>query len=385
MRPLILALLMLCACSDGSGPGDEPEDVFRQISLGEYNACAVVESGAGYCWGGRSDDNPGPGSVPARYGGDRLFRQLSPSIGTFSDYICGLTTDVGTLCQGTFLVNIDAAGTISSTLAPLANDIPLDTIATGTTHLCGLTDAGVAWCWGDFNAGVRGTVVTDDAGWNLEPNLVGGGLTFTIIGAGIDNTCGMTAAGAVYCWGAAERLGAPSAPLDGTAASCGQITPCAPTPVRTELPTAAKSLFVGAFTSCAVTVAAGLWCWGATYDDGTTSATPLHTQAPPGVASIALGTRHACMLTTAGDAYCLGHNELGQLGTGETGDVQSSPVRVTGDLRFASLSAGSDATCGVTTGGLLYCWGSNEFGQLGRGDVQHSPTPVRVQLPAAAI
>jgi alpha-tubulin suppressor-like RCC1 family protein len=65
------------------------------------------------------------------------------------------------------------------------------------------------------------------------------------------------------------------------------------------------------------------------------------------------------------------------------GDAQPTPVRVAGDLHFTSLSAGWDATCGITAAGLLYCWGSNEFGQLATGGRQNSPTPVRVRLPAA--
>lgn len=261
MRPMILALLMLSACSDASGPGDESDDPFRQVSVGETRVCAVGESGAGYCWGLAFDDPARSDSVPVRYGGDRSFRQLSPANGIFGDYTCGLAADAGTLCQGSFLVNIDVGGLISSTLAPMANDVPLDTIATSSTHFCGLTDAGAAWCWGDLNAG------------------------------------------------AGERLGAPTAQLETSAESCGQIPPCAP---------------------------------------------------------LALGDQHACMLTTAGEA----------------GDYQSTPERVDGDLRFTSLSAGRDTTCGFTAAGLLYCWGSNEFGQLATGDRQNSPTPVRVR-PAA--
>jgi alpha-tubulin suppressor-like RCC1 family protein len=370
MRPMILALLMLSACSDGSGPGDKSDDPFRQVSVGDSRVCAVVESGAGYCWGRAFDDYARSDSVLARYGGDQLFRRLSPANGTFGDYICGLAAGAGTLCQGFFLVNIDAGGLISSTLAPVANDVPLDMIATSSTHFCGLTEAGAAWCWGDFNAGV------------LLPNLVQGGLTFTSIGAGVVHTCARTAAGAVYCWGADVRLGAPSAQLETSAESCGRIPPCAPLPVQTELPAAAQALFVGPTGSCAITVAAELWCWGLTFDDGATSVTPHQMAIPAEVGSVALGDQHACMLTTTGEAYCLGWNDRGQLGTGEAGDYQFTPVRVAGDLRFTSLSAGWDTTCGVTAAGLLYCWGSNEFGQLATGDRQNSPTPVRVRLPA---
>lgn len=42
-----------------------------------------------------------------------------------------------------------------------------------------------------------------------------------------------------------------------------------------------------------------------------------------------------------------------------------SPVQVDGGLRFTSISAGSDHTCGVGSDGSIHCWGDNEYGQLG--------------------
>ena len=54
------------------------------------------------------------------------------------------------------------------------------------------------------------------------------------------------------------------------------------------------------------------------------------------------------------------------------------PGAVPGGLTFRTLSAGDYATCGVTTRGVAYCWGHNEFGQLGDGTTTFSSVPVRV-------
>ena len=57
----------------------------------------------------------------------------------------------------------------------------------------------------------------------------------------------------------------------------------------------------------------------------------------------------------------------------------ATPVEVTGSLSlyFAIVSAGSRHTCGVT-GGAVYCWGDNAFGQLGNSWTTSSSVPVNV-------
>lgn len=73
-----------------------------------------------------------------------------------------------------------------------------------------------------------------------------------------------------------------------------------------------------------------------------------------------------CGLTAAGRAYCWGENEWGEVGDGTT-ESRPDPVAVDGDLIFAQLTAGSAHTCGVTTARDAYCWGWNYEGELGDG------------------
>lgn len=384
-RRLASALLVLvAACSDGTGP-DPDTDLFRQVSVGDHRVCALVKSGAAYCWGRAFDDPVQSDSVPTRYGGDLLFHQLSSAQGIFGDYVCGLSSTGGILCQGVLLVGYDFGYFISEALAPLAHQIAVDTLASSSTHFCGLTSAGAAWCWGDLNVGVRGTGMPEGSNWSLDPNQVAGGLTFTSIGAGISHTCGSTADGAVFCWGTGSRLGAPSAELDPSSDNCGLsiqgAEPCAHAPVQTELAAPARALFVGPSATCAVTTSGELWCWGHLFGEETETAAPRHVGAPAEVLSVAMGSEHGCILTTAGQAYCLGLNNVGQLGSGTMGPAQNVPVAVAGDLRFTTLSASSYTTCGLTAGGALYCWGGNELGQLGTGDRAPRAAPVRVRLP----
>ena len=60
-----------------------------------------------------------------------------------------------------------------------------------------------------------------------------------------------------------------------------------------------------------------------------------------------------------------------------------SPLEVTAlGAPAEAASLGHGHTCALTAGGLLWCWGWNEYGQLGDGTVLESVWPLLVQTPA---
>jgi alpha-tubulin suppressor-like RCC1 family protein len=99
-------------------------------------------------------------------------------------------------------------------------------------------------------------------------------------------------------------------------------------------------------------------------------------------AVVSAGAGHTCAVTTTGAAYCWGENAGGQLGIGAASASHNTPQPVAGGHSFRMISAGFNHTCGVTTAGELYCWGSNNQNQLGDGSTTPRPAPVLIPVPS---
>lgn len=82
------------------------------------------------------------------------------------------------------------------------------------------------------------------------------------------------------------------------------------------------------------------------------------------VDALAGGEQHACALLDGG-VMCGGANGAGQCGDGTTSVNTAGPVAVLLPARAASLYAGLNNSCAITTTGEIYCWGESNAGQLG--------------------
>lgn len=103
--------------------------------------------------------------------------------------------------------------------------------------------------------------------------------------------------------------------------------------------------------------------------------------------SVSVGEDHTCGIKTTGVAYCWGSNQYGQLGVGSTdttcadGDARVPcalrPTVAAPGLSFLSISAGSRFTCGIMSTRAAYCWGANDENQLGDFS-SGGPSPVLI-------
>lgn len=142
------------------------------------------------------------------------------------------------------------------------------------------------------------------------------------------------------------------------------------------------SIAVGALHSCA-TLDDNSWaCWGwndaAQFGSGDRdgSLTPRFASTVE-LSSISAGGQHACGHGPGG-LYCWGNNFDGRVGDGTTID-RLVPTLISGFPSVGSLAVGGGAgTSCLISGGSVYCWGQNQWGQLGDGTTEDRLSPTMV-------
>ena len=309
---LLVSLTSLSA--DPSRAQPVPLTGVTDLAVGETHACVALQSGGAMCWGG--------GGGPAL----RLGRATSGRAAAPVDLLPQQLSDV-------------AAGYVS----------------------CAVTSAGALFCWGHNSSHVLGTQGGDTAVPTPVVGFANGGVAR--VSTGSLHTCAITTAGAVVCWG------------DNSHGQVGDGTlNVRPTPVAvTGLSAGATAIDLGSTFSCAI-VSGAAHCWGegasGQLGDGIAAmrTTPVQVSTlTSGVVAIAAGTAHACAITSAGAVKCWGENGWGQLGDG-TSTQRNVPVDVLGlSSGVIAIAAGFRHSCAVRNDGSVWCWGDNDFGQLGDG------------------
>jgi len=90
---------------------------------------------------------------------------------------------------------------------------------------------------------------------------------------------------------------------------------------------------------------------------------------PMSLTKIAVGDNHTCVLDSVGSVYCFGLNDFYQLGFEGKGAVYK-PTRVPIEGTVVDMALGGKHSCFLLSTGKVICVGSNSHGQLGIGDSQ---------------
>ncbi|HUP76025.1 MAG TPA: hypothetical protein VM282_23530 [Acidimicrobiales bacterium] len=375
------------ATTAGATTSRQPDPfVAEQVVAGDQHVCALTSDGTAYCWGYNRQGQLGDGTntdrkVPTPVAGSTKFARLAA--GRY--FTCGLTSAGATWCWGD-----NSSGQLGNGTTGAGNDstnkntpglasgnVVLQSIVAGQLHVCGVNAAGAAYCWGAYPSGQLGNASGSD---QTVPGRSAAALTLKALALGGDNhTCGLTTAdGTAWCWGnnTFGQLG------DGKKSNAGQREPST---VTGGLKFAALAL--GRTHTCGLIADGSAHCWGSNAQgqlgDGSVVERLAPVRAAPALkfASLTAGDSQTCGVTSDGAAWCWGNNAFGQLGSGTAGGQQTGAVAVVGGIKFASVSAGEEFTCGVGTDKTVYCWGSNRAGWLGDGTDEQRPAPTKVKKP----
>jgi alpha-tubulin suppressor-like RCC1 family protein len=282
-------------------------------------------------------------------------------------------------------------------------------VAVGNLTACIVTTTDEIYCMGHNASGQVGDGTTTN---RSEPTLVDtstglAGKTITGIVANEGAMCAI-ASGDVYCWGSGAygKLGNGS-------------TTSSSIPVRASVIGTVNSKTVTGIAStpqsrstCAI-ASGSAYCWGSNdrgqLGDQTTtqrnSPVPVYTGGALGArtvvdlavaggsefnAAAAAGTPdktrrgHVCAATSDGKLFCWGSNQYGQMGQGTSSvTAQTEPIMVNGLLSTKTVVSTATAyatPCALTADNLMYCWGQNHYGQVGDGSTTHRYAPVAVTV-----
>ncbi len=368
-----------------------------QVTAGEYHACALSSAGAVYCWGWNAWGQLGTGTTtnstaPVAVSTAGVLSGLTLSQVTAGGFqTCVLSSTGKAYCWGGNPHGGLGNGNTTSSSVPVAvtasgvlSGVTLTGIKAGYEHTCALSSAGAEYCWGSDGHGELGIGSGTDS--NVPVAVTQGGISYSQIAAGNLTSCALSTAGAAYCWGRGT-----SGEL-GNNSTSGRTTPAA---VNTSGALSGKTvsqIAVGSQFTCALDSAGGSYCWGADVSGQLGNpATALSSSVPEAVTSnstvtISAGQNQACAISSGGAAYCWGDDTYGELGNGTTtSTAQTSPVAVStsgvlAGVTLTQISAGSNYTCALSSAGVAYCWGQDNYGQLGNNTTSSTPysSPVAV-------
>jgi alpha-tubulin suppressor-like RCC1 family protein len=363
-----------------------------RIASGGGNTCAITTRGAVLCWGYNIQGELGHGGgYPTRHhsGVPVAVRGLAAGVTAVAQggaHGCAIIRRGAVRCWGW-----NSGGQLGTGSQAYQRDVPvavrdlpsgIKAIAAGGSHTCVVTSAGGVKCWGNNANGQLGDGSGNQRRTPIDVRGLGSGVTALAAGGGAStnggSTCALTSAGGVKCWGAIPGTGAPG---------CCSFTPADVAGLRTGV----TAIAAGAGHTCAVTTAGGVKCWGSNYygelGNGSTAGgtTPVDVVGLAGpVKAVTAGQAYTCALTTAGGVQCWGFNWYGEVGVDPKVDpAPRRPTYVPG-LRsgVVAIAAGQAHTCALLSTGGVRCWGYNSVGQLGSGTrVQFTYRPLAVRLP----
>jgi alpha-tubulin suppressor-like RCC1 family protein len=356
--------------SDGNGYGDACEN---KVIAGSSHVCYKNYEGLLWCWGKNTLGQAGHGEVIIDGLNDPGAAPLGQAAVTVSP---------------SQITNIDFNGDGLGDNRGLRFRF----VTAGDHHTCALSMEGKAYCWGSNREGQLGN---ENFGPETTsyPMPIGLGdrsgdgigdteLSFKLIRSSSYGTCGLTLENEIWCWGD-NRL---SSLLSIQSEEIVSVDPRFPQDaiavprrlsVYDELGIIPNSISAGGFHFCLNTEIDGNpanYCWGGNFSGQHGVGHRRGFFAEP-VLDITeklpdeQGGDFSCGFRE-NQLYCWGLNDIAQLGRDYISDVVREEELMPGPIVFpegqiSEVALGGNHGCLITVEARVYCWGHNQFGQLG--------------------
>lgn len=142
---------------------------------------------------------------------------------------------------------------------------------------------------------------------------------------------------------------------------------------RVNGPFTVSSMAAGPDVTCAIASAGATYCWGDRF------ASPVRIQGDEHFVALTVGSGFACGLIESGTAYCWGRSLGGDASNmNQSSIIGGVPTRVNSSVAFSAVSAGGTLVCGLGLDHRAYCWGANDYGQLGDSSTTGRAYPMPV-------
>jgi len=278
---------------------------------------------------------------------------------------------------------------------------PFLSVSTGGHYACSLDEKNNPVCWGNNSKGQLGNylgVVTNSYPYLIYMNGALSGKKVNVVRSGYSHVCAITDDNKAYCWGDN------SSGALGNGSSSSTSFRYYPSPVNTDGVLKDKKITdvaPGTVHTCAIDEEGKAYCWGRNTVGSLGTETELQIITEPvavdmsgalkdrKIIEISSGSGHTCSVADDGGVYCWGSNDRGQLGDGKggtqggiggLGDFSRVPVKAeTAAGKYIKVSAGASHTCILNDKGKIFCFGNNANGQLGDGSKEMRITPVAVK------
>ena len=385
----LLAALLSCTKNEATGPGTTGVTVYDAppgpawngtavaISVGDRANCVRQSDGTVWCWGNTRGFglriDIGLRNVPGRQNADVVIDSIC-----FAKRTGGVEYMVGWPCNVFKPVRVSDRS-FASIVVPMMDGA-----------LCAIDASGTPYCW-DEGAGV---ITTPDSTSSNGVQWCGTTLclfrpqqlrtaqklsTF----APATSACALSTSGTVLCRGRNYKYLMGNRGINFVTDT---FVPVLGAPTSTAI-TASPDGYFG----CAVATSGRVWCWGESLYGAVGNGSFSETVTTPTLVSSTLNFKALvstigtnCGLTTGGLAYCWGDGRRGEIGWNGFG-WSTTPYAVSGNRVYTQITAGPGHVCALDAGGSAWCWGDNYFGQLGvtpvgcNGGPICSPVPVAVQ------